>query len=196
MLVLVAAALPVVWIGFINDFQKHRIYAIYAERMLTDAQYEEIIYQQRQARYAMGSGQLLGKGLFQGGYTQSGSVPECQNDMILSVAGEELGFLGAAAVMLVLLLVVIRLVMVSSRTRNFRARLLCGGVALMIGAQAVINVGMCIMLLPVIGITLPFFSAGGSSNLCLYLAVGLVLTVYRHQSEHEDTRSYFDYLYS
>jgi rod shape determining protein RodA len=77
-----------------------------------------------------------------------------------------------------------------------RARLLCAGVALMIGAPAIINIGVCLKLLPATGITLPFFSQGGSSNLSLYLTIGLVLTVFRHQNEHEDTQSYFDYLYS
>ncbi len=193
---LVAAAAPVVWLYFMNNFQRQRIYAVYAPDMLTEQEYKTVSYQQQQARYAMGSALLKGKGLFKGSYVQSGSVPESQNDMILAVAGEELGFFGALAVMLVLALLVIRLARVGSRTRNIKARLLCGGVALMIGAQAIINIGMCISLLPVIGITLPFFSAGGSSNLCVYLAIGLVMTVYRHQNEHEDTRSYFDYLYS
>ena len=196
MLALLGAAAPVVWIYFINTFQRNRFYAVYAPSMLSDAEYKRVIYQQQQARYAMGSGQLTGKGLFKGSYIQTGSVPESQNDMIFAVAGEELGFLGALGVMLVLALLVIRLARVAQRTRNVQARLLCGGVGLMIGAQAVINIGMCIKLLPVIGITLPFFSAGGSSNLCAYLAVGLALTVYRHQNEHEDTQSYFDYLYS
>jgi rod shape determining protein RodA len=196
MLALAAAAMPAVWIYFINSFQKQRIYAVYAPQMLTEEQLKAVLYQQRQARYAMGSGQLLGEGLFKGSYIQSGSVPESQNDMIFSVAGEELGFVGALGVLLLLAVIVIRLVRVSGRTRNTRARLLCSGVALMIGAQVVINIGMCIQLLPVIGITLPFFSAGGSSNLCVYIGIGLVLTAYRHQNEHEDTESYFDYLYT
>jgi len=123
-------------------------------------------------------------------------VPVRESDMIFSVAGEELGFIGAAAVLLCLALVVVRLILVSHRTRNLRARLLCAGVALMIGAQAIINIGVCLKLLPVTGITLPFISAGGSSNMSLYLTIGLVLTVFRHQNEHEDTQSYFDYLYS
>ncbi|MDR1464669.1 MAG: FtsW/RodA/SpoVE family cell cycle protein [Oscillospiraceae bacterium] len=191
-----AAAFPILWIYQFSNFQKDRILAVYFPSRMAEDTYKTVIYQQQQARYAMGTGQLFGKGLFKGDYVQTGSVPESQNDMIFSVAGEELGFVGAIAVMLVLVLVIVRLARVSSHTRNVRARLLCCGVAVMIGAQAMINIGMCIMLLPVIGITLPFFSAGGSSNLCLYLAVGLIMTVYRHQDEHEDTQSYFDYLYS
>ncbi|MDR1928248.1 MAG: FtsW/RodA/SpoVE family cell cycle protein [Oscillospiraceae bacterium] len=196
MAALAGAAAPVLWVTALSTFQKERVYAVYARDMLTEESYEKVIHQQQRAQYAIGSGQLFGKGLFRGDYTQSGAVPVNESDMIFSVAGEELGFVGAAALLLLLALLIIRLVRVSSRTRNTRARLLCGGVALMIGAQAVINIGMCLKLLPVIGITLPFFSAGGSSNLCLYLTIGLVLTVFRHQNEHEDTQSYFDYLYS
>ena len=189
---LLGAAFPLVWIYFINSFQKMRVYAVYFPGMLSDAELEDKLYQQQQAISAIGSGQIFGKGLFKG----TVDVPVQESDMIFSAAGEALGFIGCAAVLLCLALVVVRMILVSSRTRNLRARLLCAGVAVMIGAQAIINIGVCLKLLPVIGITLPFFSAGGSSNLGLYLTVGLVLTVFRHQNEHEDTQSYFDYLYS
>jgi len=193
---LLGAAFPLVWIYFIKAFQKARIYAVYFPypkyNFLTEAEFKDKIYQQQQAVNAIGSGQLFGKGLFNG----SVEVPVRESDMIFSVAGEELGFIGAVAVLLCIALVVMRLVLVSSRTRNLRARLLCAGVAVMIGAQAIINIGVCLKLLPVTGITLPFFSAGGSSSMSLYLTVGLALTVFRHQNEHEDTQSYFDYLYS
>jgi len=189
---LVGAAFPLVWIYFISGFQKMRVYAVYMPNMLSEADYKKMIYQQQQAVNAIGSGQIIGKGLFNG----SVDVPVQESDMIFSAAGETLGFIGCVAVLLCLALVVVRMILVSSRTRNLRARLMCAGVALMIGAQAIINIGVCLKLLPVTGITLPFISAGGSSNLSLYLTIGLVLTVFRHQNEHEDTQSYFDYLYS
>ena len=193
---LLGAAFPLVWIYFIKTFQKARIYAVYFPppkfNFLTEIEFKDKIYQQQQAVNAIGAGQLTGRGLFNGMV----DVPVRESDMIFSVAGEELGFIGAMAVLLCITLVVVRMVLVSRRTRNLRARLLCAGVALMIGAQAIINIGVCLKLLPVTGITLPFISAGGSSNLSLYLTIGLVLTVFRHQNEHEDTRSYFDYLYS
>ena len=193
---LLGAAFPLVWIYFIKSFQKARIYAIYFPppkyNFLTEAEWKDRIFQQQQAVNAIGAGQIFGKGLFNG----TASIPVRENDMIFSVAGEELGFIGAVVVLLCLALVIVRLVLVSHRTRNLRARLLCAGVALMIGSQAIINIGVCLKLLPVTGITLPFISAGGSSNMSLYLTIGLVLTVFRHQNEHEDTQSYFDYLYS
>lgn len=189
---LMAAAFPLIWIYFIDEFQRNRIYAVYLPDMLDSATLKDIIYQQQQAINAIGSGQIFGKGLFKGTI----DVPVHESDMIFSVAGEELGFIGCMAVLLCLGLVLVRVITVSRRTRNLRARLLCAGVALMIAAQAAINIGVCLKLLPVTGITLPFFSAGGSSNLSLYITLGLVLTVFRHQNEHEDTQSYFDYLYS
>jgi len=193
---LVGAAFPLVWIYFISSFQKARIYAVYFPypdySFLTEAEYKDKIFQQQQAVNAIGAGQMFGKGLFNG----TVDVPVQESDMIFSAAGEALGFIGCAAVLLCLVLVVVRMILVSSRTRNLRARLLCAGVAIMIGAQSIINIGVCLKLLPVTGITLPFFSQGGSSNMSLYLTIGLVLTVFRHQNEHEDTQSYFDYLYS
>jgi len=186
------AAAPLVWLKFVSEFQKNRILAVYLPGMLDEATLKTYIYQQQQAVDAIGSGQLFGKGLF----NSTVSVPVRESDMIFSMAGEELGFFGALGVMALIALVITRLILVSRRTRNLRARLLCAGVALMIGTQAIINIGVCLKLLPVTGITLPFFSAGGSSNMSLYLTIGLVLMVFRYQNEHEDTQSYFDYLYS
>ena len=192
MVALGAAAAPLIWFRFMQGFQQNRILAIYFPHLLEENVVRDIMLQQNQAMTAIGSGQLTGRGLFQG----TVHVILQENDMIFSRVGEELGFLGAVAALLLLAAVIIRLVVVSSRTRNLRARLLCAGAAFMIGAQAIINIGVTIRLLPVTGITLPFFSAGGSSNLALYLTIGLVLSVFRHQNENEDTQSYFDYLYS
>ena len=186
------AALPLLWMKFLDEFQKKRIFAVYAPHRLSKEDLDFFLYQQQQGINAIGSGRLRGKGLFKG----TVYVPVQETDMIFSAAGEALGFFGSMAVLLLLALVVFRLISVSRHTRNLRARLLCAGVALMISAQSIVNIGVCLKLLPVTGITLPFFSAGGSANLSLYLTLGLALTVFRHQNEHEDTQSYFDYLYS
>jgi len=192
LLALGSAALPLAWVRFMSEFQKNRVYAVYLRDWLSEEDYNRVIYQQQQGVNAIGSGQLFGKGLFNG----TVDVPVHETDMIFSAAGEQLGFLGCMLVLLLLAAVVIRLITVSRHTRNLRARLLCTGVALMISAQAIVNIGVCLKLLPVTGITLPFFSGGGSANLSLYLTIGLAFTVFRHQNEHEDTQSYFDYLYS
>ena len=109
-------------------------------------------------------------------------MPERQNDMIFSVVCEESGFIGAFILMLLFTLLAVRTVRVGRRSGNFAAEMMCYGVAFMILAQVIINIGMCTRLLPVIGITLPFISAGGTSVVCLYLAIGLVLSIYRSSS--------------
>lgn len=176
----VVAAFPLVWIKVFNDIQRDRILAlIYPES------YSDIIYQQLQGKNAIGSGQLTGKGLFKGPFTQNGIVPEAENDMILSVFGEEMGFIGCMAVMLLFLLLVFRVIKVAQKANDTPGKIMCIGVAAMIASQVIVNIGMCLMLLPCIGITLPFMSAGGSSNLCIYIAMGVVFSVYRFNKEHK-----------
>ena len=173
-LLLVGAAAPIVWYRVFDDIQRNRILAL-----LHPDDYPKEIYQQRQALHAMQNGGLFGTGYLHGDFTQSNSIPECQNDMIFSVVGEELGFLGALALLVLFALFAARVVRTGKRAHNFAAQMLCYGIMFMVMAQVAVNIGMCTQLLPVIGITLPFISAGGSSVICLYLAVGLVLSVYR-----------------
>lgn len=170
-----AAAAPLIWLYLLGDFQKNRFLALIHPEL-----YPDEIYQQEKGVTALGSGGLFGQGLFRGVYTQNGIVPEAENDMIFSVIGEELGFFGCVAALLLLALVVAKIMKTGKNARDFSARLMCYGVAVMIVSQVVINIGMCLKLLPVIGITLPFFSAGGSSTLCLYIGLGLVLSIYRY----------------
>ncbi len=172
--VAVGAALPVVWYKVFDDIQRNRILAL-----LDPSSYPNEIYQQQQASNAMREGGFFGTGLFKGAYTQSGSVPESANDMVFSVVCEETGLIGAFVLLLLFALLAIRIAYVAKRSNNFSAAMLCFGVMFMIIAQVAINIGMCLKLLPIIGITLPFISAGGSSVISLYLAVGLVLSVYR-----------------
>lgn len=181
----IALAAPILWFEFFSDFQKQRFMAIYSPDSLTEATYEEVIFQQQQGVNAIGSGKLFGQGLFDGTYTQNGLVPESRNDMIFTVVGEELGLVGAIAALLILLFIVIKIIVVGQKAVSFTGKLICTAVAVMIAAHILINIGMCLMLLPVIGITLPFMSAGGSSNLCIYFAIGLVLSIYRSSQSHE-----------
>ncbi len=180
-----AAAAPIMWYKFLSEFQKQRILAVYYPSALTESKLKEVIYQQQQAVNAIGSGQLTGQGLFQGRYTQNGLVPVSESDMIFSVAGEELGFIGCAVVLLLLSLIIIKMIHNGRRTSDKHTQLFCYGIALMIAGQSIINIGVCIKLLPVIGITLPFLSAGGTSNLCIYLAVGLMMSVYRYNKARD-----------
>lgn len=170
---------PILWFEFLSDFQKQRFLAIYNPNALTEATYKDVILQQRLALEAIGSGKIFGQGLFQGNYTQSGTVPEGQNDMIFAAVGEELGFVGSVVVLLIMLLIIIKIICIGQKAVSLTGKLICNAVAVMIATHIVVNIGMCLSILPVVGITLPFMSAGGSSNMCIYIAIGLVLSVYR-----------------
>lgn len=181
----VIAVLPILWVKFLSNFHRQRILAIYYPEALSEQAYKTIVYQQQRAINAIGSGQLFGDGLFKGTYTQNGSVPVNESDMVFSVVGEELGFFGCIALLAVLAFIIIRIISVGRKSRNLIGSLLCYGTAFMIGAQVIINIGMCLMLLPCVGITLPFISAGGSSNLCVYFGIGIVMSVYRFNANRE-----------
>ena len=124
---------------------------------------------------SMGSGQLWGVGFLNGG---NHGLYARNNDLIFTVAGEEFGFIGAVALILIILFMVIKMLSNAMHARDRLGMFLCIGMMSLVGFQSAINIGMNVRLLPVIGITLPFFSAGGSSVATLYLGIGLVLSVY------------------
>ncbi|MCL2513452.1 MAG: FtsW/RodA/SpoVE family cell cycle protein [Oscillospiraceae bacterium] len=175
-----AALSPVLWKFIFTSIQRDRFLALF-----NPEKYPNVIYQQQRGLEAIGSGGLTGMGLYKGVLTQAGIVPESHNDMIFSVVGEETGFLGCAAVILLLGLIFYKIIRTGQKSRDNATSLMCYGMAAMLIGQVVINIGMCLMLLPVVGITLPFFSAGGSSNLCLYIGIGLVLSVHRFNQSRE-----------
>ncbi len=182
------AFVPLLWTKFLSTFHRQRILAIYYPEALSTYDYNKIIYQQQRCVNAIGSGQFWGDGLFKGAYTQSATgVPVNESDMVLSVVGEELGFIGCMGLLLILSLIIIRIASTAKKSRNLTGALLCYGAVFMIGAQTIINIGMCLMLLPSIGITLPFMSAGGSSNLCIYFAIGIAMSVYRFNCDRPPT---------
>ncbi len=181
----VALLAPIAWFEVLSDFQKQRFMAIYSPSSLTEATYNEVIFQQERGMNAVSSGGIFGTGLFNGTYTQNGLVPESENDMIFTVVGEELGFIGCIAVLGLLLAIAVKIMVVGKKAVSVTGKLICSAVAVMIITQVVVNVGMVLKLLPVVGITLPFMSAGGSSNLCIYIAIGMVLSVYRSSQFRE-----------
>ena len=134
-------------------------------------------FQQTRGLMALGSGELTGQGLFHGAQTQSSnvwSIPERQTDFIFSVCGEELGFLGCALIIVLLLAIVVRCLLVAREAPTRMESLVCVGMAGMLIFQTIANIGMCLFLMPVIGLTLPFFSYGGSSIVTLFAAMGIV----------------------
>lgn len=171
--------------NIINGIQRQRIIALFYPE-----QYADAMYQQTNGKIAMGSGGLFGQGFLQGDMTQSGAVPVNESDMILTVAAEEFGFIGTAVALLLLTFIIIRIVKIGMSARDNAGYLMCSGIAVMLFAQVVVNVGMELSLLPCIGITLPFFSAGGSSSLCVYIALGVELSIYRFSRSPRETLFY------
>ncbi|WP_265447403.1 rod shape-determining protein RodA [Flexivirga meconopsidis] len=135
-------------------------------------------YQVQQVKIAVGSGGWTGEGLFHGRQTQGGFIPFQQTDFIFSVAGEELGFVGAAGIVLLLGFLVIRALLIARRTRDSFGRLVAVGVAVWFLFQILQNVGMNLGLLPVTGLPLPFVSYGGSSMFACWLGIGLLGNVH------------------
>ena len=135
-------------------------------------------YNTEQARIAIGNGGLFGQGLFEGSQTRSGFVPEQQTDFIFTVAGEELGLVGAGAIVALLALVVWRALRIASASDDAFGRVAAGGIACWFGFQAFQNVGMCLGIMPVTGVPLPFVSYGGSSLFAVMLAVGVLQSIH------------------
>lgn len=166
-----AGIIPLAWQYLLKDYQKARILAPYTSNVTN---YDDVIWQAKQSKLALASGQLTGTGLFNGPQTQSQAVPEQQTDFIFAVIGEELGMIGCCVVIALLLAIIIRCVKVGLHSKNSMSCLVCLGVASIFLFQTFINIGMCMGLTPVIGLTLPFFSYGGSSMFSLFAAAGLV----------------------
>ena len=170
--VLMGGVIPLAWKFIFSENQKGRILAPYVASI--DPTAISTRWQSYRSKVAIASGQLTGQGLGAGKMTQSGSIPEQHTDFIFSVAGEELGLIGCLVIVALLALIIIRCIYVGSKARNQLSSLFCMGIAAMLIVQTLINIGMCLELTPVIGVTLPFFSYGGSSIITLFAAMGIV----------------------
>lgn len=175
---LAVLAAPFLYFFVLNEDQKARIVYLFD----LESNLQGIGYQQWMGRIALANGGFFGQGLFSGSLTQSQGVPKGYNDFIFVCIGEELGILGCLTVIILLSAICFRCVRISRTAADDSGMYIAVGIFAMIFAQSVINLGMCMSLLPVIGITLPFFSAGGSSLLCLMCGIGVVLSVYRHRN--------------
>ena len=134
-------------------------------------------WQQTRSLMALGSGKLTGQGLFHGTQTQSEysyNLPNRHTDFIFTVIGEELGMLGCLLTLVLLTAIILRCVWVARRAKTRMESLVCIGVASTVIFQVIVNVGMCLFVMPVIGLTLPFISYGGSSLLMLFVSMGMV----------------------
>lgn len=173
-LVLVAVAAPFAF-NHLEPYQQQRI--IVGFNPESDPQGKG--YQQIQSMIAIGSGGLLGKGYGQGTQSQLGYVPEKQNDFIFAVLSEEWGFVGAVALLVLYGLLFFRLARMALECNRLEDRLIIVGVLAMIAFQVMVNIGVTIGMAPVTGLTLPLFSAGGTSLLFVYLSLGLAALVHR-----------------
>ena len=182
---LIAAAV-LLWNFVLPNTSLWTDYRIMRFRVLFDHDLDplDIGWHQSRSLLAIGSGQLTGQGYLNGTQTQSaasGSLPARHTDFIFAVCGEELGLVGCCAVLLLLTAIILRCFWVGLRAGDGFSLLVAVGVGTMLLAQTALNVGMCLYVAPVIGITLPFFSYGGSSILTMYLAVGLVSGIHARE---------------
>lgn len=168
----VAAILPVAWL-FMKDYQRNRILVFFGLAQDSASQYNV-----NMSKMAIGNGQLTGNGLFgTGGMSQLNWVPVKESDFIFAVTGETFGFIGGLIVVLLFGLLLWRTISIALRARDKYAMYVVVGVACMIFAHVVENIGMAMGVMPVTGIPLPFISYGGSNMLTNMLAYGIVLNI-------------------
>ena len=169
----ITAAIPIIWNFFLANYQKNRI------RVLFDPESDPLGtgYHVMQSKIAIGSGGVFGKGFGQGTQTQLDYLPVKHTDFIYSVIGEELGIIGAVIVALLLFSLVLRCFYIAKRNTDKFGSYICVGIGCMFLAHIFENIGMCIGIMPVTGIPLPFFSYGGSSIITNLMAIGLVLSI-------------------
>ena len=158
----------------LKGYQRNRFVAFLAP----EADIRGASYNVHQSQIAIGSGGLVGKGLFSGTQGQLGFLPERHTDFIFAVVGEEMGFLGATAILGLYLLLIWRIVLAARMARDRYGYLVCAGLASMFGFHLVLNVGMCVGLMPVAGIPLPLISYGGSSLVFTLWSLGIVSNIY------------------
>jgi len=172
-LVAVIGSFTAVKVGVINDYQVKRLQAFVDPNVDTQGSG----YQLRQARITVGSGGLIGTGLFNGPQTNGRFVPEQQTDFIFTVAGEELGFLGCGLILILYLIVLMRAFGIARRSNDPYGKLVCTGVIAWFAFQAFENIGMTLGMMPMTGVPLPFVSYGGSSMFATMIGFGLLQNV-------------------
>lgn len=163
--------------GILEEYQYNRIVGFFQK---DNKAAEEIRYQQENSVLAIGSGGLTGKGIQndKANSVKNGKfLSEAHTDFIFTIIGEELGFVGAAAVIILLFLVVLECFIIGSRAPNISGRLFCYGFGCLIATQSFVNIAVSTMLLPNTGVTLPFVSYGITSLLSLYCGVGILLNI-------------------
>ncbi|MFE3603426.1 rod shape-determining protein RodA [Streptomyces sp. NPDC059096] len=169
----VAGAVAVAALGVLDEYQINR-FAAFANPELDPA---GVGYNTNQARIAIGSGGLTGTGLFHGSQTTGQFVPEQQTDFVFTVAGEELGFLGAGLILVLLGVILWRACRIARETTELYGTIVAAGIIAWFSFQAFENIGMTLGIMPVAGLPLPFVSYGGTSMFAVWIAVGLLQSI-------------------
>ena len=176
----ILAVWPIIWNVVMDEYQRKRIQVLYDPTIDPDG-IDERYHAVRSLRSLTGGG-WSGQGLYQGIRTQNGELPAQRTDFIFSVIGEELGFLGCIFVLALEVAIIARCIYVGTKSPDYLRRMICFGAASALIFQVCSNVGMCLGVTPVIGLTLPFVSYGGSSIVTLFAMLGLVSGVHARPS--------------
>jgi rod shape determining protein RodA len=161
--------------GWLAEYQLNRIWVLFKP---TEVDPLGIGYNLAQSKMAVGSGQLIGRGLFQGTQTNFEYVPEQETDFIFTAVGEQLGFIGAILVIAAFSVIIWRLLVIAANARDRFGALIAAGIAAMVVFHVFVNVGMTIGIMPVTGIPLPFLSSGGSFYMSMTLALGIANSIW------------------
>lgn len=182
----IAAVFPLAWEYVFDQYQKNRIMILFDPSIDPLGINER--YHTAQSLASITGGGLTGQGLFNGYRTQSYALTAQHTDYIFSAIAEELGFVGCIFAMTLIVLIILRCVQVGVRSSDYIRRLVCFGAASALTFQLISNVGMCIGITPVIGLTLPFISYGSSSILTMYAMLGLVSGVHARPDNNSHER--------
>ena len=164
--------------GVLKQYQRDRLGTFLDQGNAPTKELQKAAYNLDQAKQAIGSGGVWGKGLFNGPQTRLEKVPEQRTDFIFTAVGEQLGFVGAGALLAVLAAIVWRVWRAAQLARDDFGMLICTGIMVMLVVQIFENVGMTMGIMPITGIPLPFMSYGGSALLTTLISMGLVLSVH------------------
>ncbi len=178
----VAAGFPVLW-SFLQDYHKLRILVLFNPELDADTYWQT----ERSLRYIQNGG-ISGQGLYEGSLVKGRAMGAQHTDFIFSAIAEELGMLGCVVVLLLLAAIIIRCIWVGVKSGNYMNRIIRIGIAGMLLFRVIINVGMCPGLLPVIGLTLPFISYGGSSIVTMFMAMGVVSGIHMRPAPDANAR--------
>ena len=182
-----AVIVPILWnSSLVREDQKNRVMVLFDASI--DPLGTTVRYQASRSINAISGGGLTGQGLFQGTQIQSGNVPAQHTDFIFAAIGEELGYVGCALCIGLLVAIILRILYVGAHSQSYFYRQVCVGIAGTLMFQIIINIGMCLGVAPVIGLTLPFFSYGGSSMMSLFIAMGVISSVRMHPSPDSQQR--------